>query len=88
MDPKACLDRAECALAAAERNRDSDDLDECYDALGDYDTWIRNGGFAPPGGAKRRAALGERFDALRDDLGARFNNNGWGDAAAYQDGGE
>lgn len=85
MDPNACLDRAESALRAAHEHEDSDELDDCYDALTDYDTWIKSGGFAPPGAGKRRAELGAELNSLRDFFPS---DNVLGDAPAYQDGPE
>ena len=59
MDPKACLDRAEGALAEG-------DLEECREALQDYRTWRTKGGFEPSGGDVLYYQIQARFRKIRE----------------------
>lgn len=57
MDPAACLDRAAALIS-------EEDYPEAVFGLADYSAWRFKGGFEPPGGDARHAALWERLRAL------------------------
>jgi hypothetical protein len=56
MDPEAALKRAEEAALR-------EDFEECDDALGDLERWLRMGGFKPVDCDERIAAITERVRA-------------------------
>ncbi len=67
MDPKACLKRALDAL------RDGN-LDECANALEDYRTWRRKGGYEPMNGDSVERLLESGLLYARGEEGF-FNKN-------------
>ena len=69
MDPEACLDRCDEALAEG-------DVAEARDALKDYRNWRRNGGFEPKQGDARAAVL-ERLVARAKRLAPNSNDRFW-----------
>jgi hypothetical protein len=69
MDPEACLDRAEEALAEGDRA-------EARAALADYAAWRRNGGFQPKGGDARAKLLGAAVRS-RKSLQRNAENRFW-----------
>lgn len=69
MDPEACLDRADEALAEGDRA-------EARAALADYAAWRRNGGYQPKGGDARAKLLAAAVRS-RKSLQRNANSHFW-----------